>query len=249
MDLAQRPRKEPASSQKEEAIRVDQGVLPKGYPKVSRYTSPDFLSAALMTIDMQQDTLDGQPLEVPGTSAILPTLKQILHCFREAGKPIVHMVRIYKLDGSNVDLCRREQIEQGAPYLIEGTAGCEIAPELLTHPAPHLNTEELLAGSPQSIGPNEVVIYKPRWGAFYQTPLEAYLRRQHISTLCFTGCNFPNCPRTSIYEANERDFQVLVIEDAISGFYERGKVELRNIGVSLEKADALCSHMTHIAQT
>ncbi len=58
---------------------------PKGSQKVSRYTSPDFSSTALITIDMQQDTLDGQPLEVPGTSAILPTLKQILQSFRDAG--------------------------------------------------------------------------------------------------------------------------------------------------------------------
>ena len=36
------------------------------------YTSPDFTSAALITIDTQCDTLDGQPLEIPGTSAALP---------------------------------------------------------------------------------------------------------------------------------------------------------------------------------
>lgn len=33
------------------------------------YTDPDFPTAALITIDMQRDVLDGEPLEVPGTSA------------------------------------------------------------------------------------------------------------------------------------------------------------------------------------
>ena len=204
---------------------------------MSKYTSPDFSSAALITIDMQQDTLNGQPLAIPGTSAILSTLKSLLHSFRETGQPIIHMMRIYKPDGSNVDLCRREQIEQGAPWLLAGSSGCEIAPELLPDQACQLDMQRLLAGHIQHVGPQEVVIYKPRWGAFYQTPLEAYLRQLHVSTLLFTGCNFPNCPRTSIYEASERDFRVVVVEDAISGIYERGKEELRNIGVTIMKAE------------
>ena len=35
------------------------------------YLAPDFASVALVTIDTQQDTLDGQPFEVPGTSDAL----------------------------------------------------------------------------------------------------------------------------------------------------------------------------------
>src|SRR3989442_358297 len=30
-----------------------------------------------------------------------------------------------------------------------------------------------------------------------------------ISTLVCCGCNFPNCPRTSLYEASERDFRLV----------------------------------------
>ena len=100
-----------------------------------------------------------------------------------------------------------------------------------------LDMQRLLAGQIQHLGLQEVVIYKPRWGAFYQTLLEVYIRQHYVSTLIFTGCNFPNCPRTSIYEASERDFRVVVVEDAISGIYERGKEELRNIGVTIMKAE------------
>ena len=204
---------------------------------MSKYTTPDFSSIVLITIDMQQDTLDDQPFEVPGTSAILPALKRLLESFREARKPIIHMVRIYQPDGSNVDQCRREQVEQGAQLVLAGSSGCEIASELLSDQESRLHTEALLAGRIQRVGPHEVIIYKPRWGAFYRTPLETYLRQQQLSTLLFTGCNFPNCPRTSIYEASERDFRVLLVEEAVSGLYERGKEELRNIGVSILKAD------------
>jgi nicotinamidase-related amidase len=203
---------------------------------VSKYTRPDFLSAALVTIDMQQDTLDGQPIEIPGTSAILPTLKSLLQSFREAERPIVHMIRMYLPDGSNVDPCRRELVEQGAQMLLAGSNGCAIASELLPDQAPDLDISLLLSGQVQHVGLHEVVIYKPRWGAFYQTPLEAYLREQQISTLVFSGCNFPNCPRTSIYEASERDFRVVLVEDAMSGMYERGKEELGRIGITIASA-------------
>lgn len=54
-----------------------------------------------------------------------------------------------------------------------------------------------------------------------------------MTTLVFSGCNFPNCPRTSIYEASERDFRVVVARNAVSGLYERGERELVGIGVHL----------------
>ena len=197
------------------------------------YTAPDFASSALITIDTQRDVLDGQPLEIPGTSAALPAMQQLLHGFREAGRPIVHIVRLYRLDGSNVDLCRRRLVEEGTAMLAPGSEGSELAPGLLPDSTTRLDPDLLLAGDVQQVGPAEVVIYKPRWGAFYDTALETHLRTQGISTVVFCGCNFPNCPRTSIYEASERDFRVVVAGDALSGMYERGEHELSAIGVVL----------------
>ena len=54
-----------------------------------------------------------------------------------------------------------------------------------------------------------------------------------FDTVVVCGCNFPNCPRTTIYEASERDFRVVLAIDAISGLDERGMEELGNIGVRL----------------
>jgi nicotinamidase-related amidase len=95
----------------------------------------------------------------------------------------------------------------------------------------------------QGIGEHEVVMYKPRWGAFYQTPLHAHLDGLGVSTIVFCGVNFPNCPRTSIYEASERDFRIVVAGDAISGLYERGCSELANIGVTLMSAAELAAQL------
>lgn len=197
------------------------------------YTTPDFRLSALVTIDTQRDVLDGHPLEVPGTSAALPNMQALAGAFRGAGRPIVHVVRLYRPDGSNVDLCRRRAVEEGARMLHAGSEGAQLAAELLPDPEVRLDDGLLLAGGLQHLGEDEFVVYKPRWGAFFQTPLEAHLRERGVTTLVFAGCNFPNCPRTSIYEASERDFRVVVARDAISGMYERGEEELRGIGVSV----------------
>ena len=197
------------------------------------YTAPDYATAALITIDTQRDVLDGGSLEVPGTTAALGAIGTLVRAFRDARRAIVHVVRLYEPDGSNVDVCRRDSVRNGARILIPSSEGSQLASELLPDPELMLDDRLLLAGGLQTLGPREVAIYKPRWGAFYGTRLEDYLRAQDVSTVVFCGCNFPNCPRTSIYEASERDFRVVVARDAVSGLYERGEQELANIGVQV----------------
>jgi nicotinamidase-related amidase len=203
------------------------------------YTRPDFKSMALITIDMQQDFLAGQPFEIPGTSEILPTLQKLAETFRRAQLPIVHMVRLYKSDGSNVDLCRRSAVERGASIARPGTAGAELASALHPRCDVQLDVDVLLSGAAQQVGSKEWVMYKPRWGAFFQTSLQRHLVDLGVTSIAFAGCNFPNCPRTSIYEASERDFRIVLVTDGISGVYDRGQEEMKNIGVTLMTADQL----------
>lgn len=202
---------------------------------MDKYTAPHFSSSALIVIDTQCDTLDGQPLEIPGTSSALPNMKRVLDIFRRQKRPIIHIVRIYKKDASNVDLCRKEKVENGADILLEGSPGCEIARELFGPEKITLDPDHLLSGGIQKISDTEFIIYKPRWGAFYNTPLQRLLEELDIDTVVFIGCNFPNCPRTSIYEAGERDYRIVLVEDAISGLYDKGRQEMINIGVHLSK--------------
>lgn len=104
--------------------------------------------------------------------------------------------------------------------------------------------ELLLSGRPQVVGNHELVLYKPRWGAFYATPLQELLDGAGVDTIVFAGCNFPNCPRTSVYQASERDYTVIVASDAVSGLYERGEEELAGIGVVLAPAASIVSALT-----
>jgi nicotinamidase-related amidase len=197
---------------------------------------PHFASAALVTVDVQCDVLDGGPLEIRGTSDVLGPMAELARAFRAARRPVVHVVRLYLADGSNADPVRRSLVASGGPLLRPGTAGSQIAPALLPDGAPQLDAQLLLAGGIQVLAHNEVAMYKARWGAFYATDLEAHLRRAGVDTLVVCGANFPNCPRTTVYEASERDFRVVVAQDALSGLYDKGAAELRAIGVTLMPA-------------
>ena len=104
-------------------------------------------------------------------------------------------------------------------------------------PVIQLDSSLLLSDYLQQIGTMEWIMYKPRWGAFYNTLLEKHLHNLDVNTVVICGCNFPNCPRTTIYEASERDFRIILAKDATSLIYNIGLQELENIGVLLMNTD------------
>ena len=199
-----------------------------------RYTKPQLSNSALITIDTQCDfVLPGAAAEIPGTRDIVPNMKSLLMAYRQCGLPIIHVVRLYMPDGSNVDLCRKDMIEDGTCIISPESDGAELVEDLKPDSEVQLDAELLLKGEIQTWGEKEFVMYKSRWGAFYKTPLESHLNNLSVNTLVICGCNFPNCPRTTVYEASERDYRIVLVEDAVSAIYERGKEELRNIGVRI----------------
>ncbi|ORV81434.1 cysteine hydrolase [Mycobacterium interjectum] len=204
-----------------------------------RYPRPRTDMAALLLIDVQRDFIDtprtpgaDAPMPVAGTRVAIPAMAQLAAAFRRRGLPIVHVVRLYLPDGSNADLVRRGSIKGGTRIAVPGSAGSQIVAELLPRSV-DLDHELLLAGGFQRVGAAEHVMDKPRWGPFYGTALEEHPRESGSDTVVFAGCNFPNCPRMSLYEASERDFRLVLVSDAISGLYERGGAECRAIGVKV----------------
>jgi nicotinamidase-related amidase len=196
------------------------------------FTEPQFESAALVTIDMQRDLLDEAPFCIPGTSAALPSVSRLCAAWREAHRPLFHVVRLYPPASQDIDRCRRAVVLAGAGMLKPGTEGSQLAPGL-TPGAATLDADLLLSGGLQQLGDTEWVLFKPRWGAFYRTPLSEKLVAKGITTVVVAGCNFPNCPRTTVYEASERDFRVVLVTDAVSGLYPQGEREMEGIGAAL----------------
>lgn len=213
--------------------------------RMDKYIRPHRDSAVLLTIDTQNDfTSAGAPAEIDGTAEAVPQLPRLVETFRSRQAPIVHVVRLYEEDGSNVDRCRRADIEAGAEIVRPGTDGAELVPELKPSTDVRLDLDQLLNGDCQEIGPNEHVMYKPRWSAFYRTDLTDFLDARSVDTIVVCGCNFPNCPRTTIYEASERDYRIVFVPDATSGVYERGVRELENIGVAVKGTEDTIDWMT-----
>jgi nicotinamidase-related amidase len=80
---------------------------------MGKYTDPNWGNSALITIDVQRDfALAGAPAYIVGTIEVVPVLQRLVRAFREAGRSIVHVVRLYRPDGPNVDVCCREGVER-----------------------------------------------------------------------------------------------------------------------------------------
>ncbi|MGW4945945.1 cysteine hydrolase family protein [Actinoplanes sp. NPDC004185] len=206
------------------------------------HLAPHWESSALVTIDMQRDFLSGRPYGLAGTTEIIPSLRSLIDAFRAAPRPIVHIVRLYQ--GDDVDRVRRTLIDGGGRLARPGTDGRLLAPGLLPGDAPDLDDKLLLDGRAQELGPDEYALFKPRWGAFYRTPLDELLRERGIDTVVFAGCNLPNCPRASMIEASERDYRVVLATDAISQATEQSFREIAGIGVVLAPTAEIVAQVT-----
>lgn len=117
------------------------------------YLSPDYQRCALVVIDFQNDCiLPNAPFAVKGSMDVLPALSTLCQGMRDAGRPVIHIVRGYLADGSNVDLCRRDAIEKGLVLFRPETEGAGFPSTLKPQNAPPLDWQVLLNGDIQSLG-------------------------------------------------------------------------------------------------
>jgi nicotinamidase-related amidase len=201
---------------------------------MANYCVPEKGKAALLCISAQRDFVaPGSPVRACGTHTAVPNIGALVDCFRSHGAPIYHSVRLYKPDGSNVDACRRQAVEEGLRILMPGSLGAELIDELKPAKDVRLDPELLFAGDFQEIGANEFVHYRPRWGAFHNTSLEDRLRAQRVTTLVICGFSFSTGGRASVYEASARDFRIVLVPDALCNATEEAVQELGRIGIYL----------------
>jgi nicotinamidase-related amidase len=195
------------------------------------YISPEWERSALLIIDVQVEFVSGA-MVVPGTAERLPQLARLASAYRRAGRPIVHVVRLYVPGGDDVDLIRRADIRAGKQVAAPGSDGSQI-PDVLLPGEARLAPDQLLAGEMQELGPSEHIMFKPRWSAFYRTSLEQHLRDRNVTTVVVAGCNLPNCPRGTLFDATERDYRAVLVPDATSQVTAERLADLTLIGVTL----------------
>lgn len=204
-------------------------------PAAPDYTAIEWHRSALVVIDVQHDFVDGVAA-VPGTAAVLPALADLIGRFREAGRPIAHIIRLYPPGSSDVDPLRRADIEGGMRVVAPGTRGAEIPAALTGGRRVELDLDALRSGRPQRLAADEAVFCKPRWSAFFRTDLLEWLTERGVTSVVVAGCNLPNCPRATLIDATERDLRAALVADATSQTTTERLDDLELIGVHVVTA-------------
>ena len=157
--------------------------------------------ATLVMIDMQRGFIDpGSALCVPGAAATVGACADALAAARRQGMAVVHVRRSYAADGSDVEPARH------GTWLAGGRPLCAAGDDPSTLDCPDVLTP----------ADGERVLVKPRYSAFFGTPLDAALRRAGVDTVVLTGTAMPNCVRSTAYDALSLDYNVAVVADATS---------------------------------
>lgn len=136
---------------------------------------------ALLIIDIQNDYFPGgnMPLHQPETA--LEQTTRILDHFRQRQLPLVHI--------------RHASVRPGANFMVPGTSGQEIHPQL----------------TPRE---GEPVMTKHFPSAFQQTSLHDDLQNLGVEQLVICGMMTHMCIDTSVRSAFERGYRVQLIGDA-----------------------------------
>ena len=191
------------------------------------------MKQALIVIDMQNGFLNPEsPLCIRGARATVPACAQVIAACRRSAAPVIFVNRAYRADGSDVEHTRKAVWERGGKPLTPGSTG------------------PLSVENPPEFGKTntDYEIIKPRYSAFFQTPLDLLLRRLGADTLILTGTTTPNCIRTTCYDAISLDYRVVVLEDCCSSNSEEiqqaNLLDMANVGaeiwMSSEFLETLC---------
>ncbi len=183
---------------------------------------------ALVIIDMQRDFIEpggfGDALgnDVSRLASLVEPTLRLLRAARRAGLMVVHTREGHEPDLSDLPPAKKKRgrfrltIGDRGPMgriLIRGEPGHDIVPAL----APL---------------PGELVIDKPGKGAFYNTGLEAALRKVGISHLIVCGVTTEVCVNTTVREANDRGYECLVVSDCTGSYFQ----ELHEHGLNMISA-------------
>ena len=207
---------------------------------VTPYTQLNLESCVLLVIDTQNDFGDPEGAHpMPDLGQVIPKLVKVIEAFREAGKLIIHVVRLYKEDGSNVDLCRRWHFQQEELRMVlPGTWGSELV--AATNPAGvKLDSDALLAGELQELTPKELVMYKPGFSAFHHTPLKGFLDSKGIDSVVIVGITFSNCVRATQFGATDNGYRVGLVPSACTGVNDEELKAMQAVGVQLLSSNDL----------
>jgi len=165
------------------------------------HMKPNPTRSALVLIDMENGFVEPKGGHcIHYARSTIPACAQALSLARSKGIPIFFVKRIYRPDGSDVELSRYAAWKAGGRACGPASQGFNSA-------------QAPAALRPQ---PGDYTIIKPRWSAFFQTELDLILRRLDIRTVILAGTTTPNCIRTSCYDAIALEYNAVVLTECCS---------------------------------
>lgn len=161
----------------------------------------DPATSALIVIDMQNDFLaEGAPLEAEAAREIVPAVNDLISFCRGLSIPVLFTAHVHRDNGWDMGLYSEIHPEiADRECLIDGSGGAGLHPTL-------------------DVRPEDVVIKKHRFSAFYGTDLDILLRGLGTQTLIIAGATTENCCFSTARDAMFRNIKVAFMSDATTTF-------------------------------
>jgi ureidoacrylate peracid hydrolase len=174
---------------------------------------------AVIVVDMENDfaakggMFDRAGVDVSeAQKAIGPTAK-VLAAARQAGLKIIYLKMGYRPDlsdlGATDSVNRTRHLKFGVGQKIQAPDGRES--RLLIRDT--WDTDIVPELKPQA---SDIVIYKTRFSGFYQTDLDATLKKFGIKYLIVTGVTTSICVESTVRDAMFRDYLCVLLSDCMS---------------------------------
>ncbi|MCE1254131.1 MAG: cysteine hydrolase [Anaerolineae bacterium] len=169
----------------------------RAYQKGQASFEMDLNHTALLVIDMQAEfTRAGwAPCWVPAATDMLPHLTTFLQTCRQAALPVIHTA-----------------FAATHAFLDRPASGASMPNRYPDLPDDGLFQTAVFAPGLEPL-PTEMVILKPSYGAFYDTPLDTILRNLKVHTVIVTGTLTNLCCGTTARQAYERGYRVIFVSD------------------------------------
>jgi ureidoacrylate peracid hydrolase len=175
--------------------------------------------SAVIVVDMENDfaakggMFDRAGVDISGAQNVIAPTAKVLSAAREAGLKIIYLKMGYRPDlsdlGATDSVNRTRHLKFGvgqkiqtpdgreSRVLIRDTWDTDIVPEL----------------RPQA---SDIVLYKTRFSGFYQTDLDAILKKMGIKYLIVTGVTTSICVESTVRDAMFRDYLCVLLKDCMS---------------------------------
>jgi len=155
----------------------------------------DPAKTALVNVDMQNCFVEDSPIAAPEGIVVLDRINTLAAACRRAKVQVIHTAFALRPDGSNLGVLAETSPPAKAGMLDKGSKSAALHPRLVVHP-------------------DDLILEKPRFGAFHGTDLELILRSRGIDSIIISGIATNVCCETTAREAMVRDFRVFFVSDA-----------------------------------